>query len=308
MTVLITGGAGFIGTHLVRALTASNAAIRVAHRTVESQEDMRVGHPLAEHVIADVTDRSGIRGALANVSTVYHLAGFGSPGSTHEDDIKILRVNVTGTCTLLQESVAAGVERFVFASSASVYGDSPESPKTESMPTLPKSVYAASKIAGEDLCRVFHSQRGLDTRILRYFNVYGPDQDATMVVPRFVGMLMAGETVTLYGDGSQTRDFVHISDVVRATMLAGSVADPGSRIYNIASGSPTSIREMVEALSAALGVTAEVAYLPERPGEIRESLASTRIASDSLGFTAEVGLEQGLRNTLNPSHRFASTS
>lgn len=261
---------------------------------------MQVIHPAAEHVVADVTDRRSVRAALVDVDTVYHLAGAGSPGSAHDEDLDILRINVSGTCTMLQEAVAAGVERFVFASSASVYGDGPESPKTEAMPTLPKSVYAASKIAGEDLCRVFHSQRGLDTRILRYFNVYGPDQEATMVVPRFIGMLKAGETVTLYGDGGQIRDFVHVSDVVHATLLAGSVADPGLRVLNIASGVPTSIREIVDALATVLECRAEVAFLPERPGEIRESLASTSDAFDSLGFKAEVSLEQGLRATLLP--------
>jgi len=214
---------------------------------------------------------------------------------------KIMRVNVTGTCSLLQECVGTGVNRLVFASSASVYGDSAESPKTESMPTRPKTLYAASKTAAEELCSVFDSQLGLDTRILRFFNVYGPGQSSDMVIPRFMEMLRTGQTVTMYGDGQQTRDFIHVSDVVRATISAGNVDNIDTHIFNIGSGVPTSIRDIIETLGQILNVSPQVVYLPERLGEIRTSLASIDVARTQLAFEPSCLFKVGLNHLVHAS-------
>lgn len=297
MTVLITGGGGFIGTYLARALADEHVQVRVMHRAHESLERSKHLTPQTEQVVADVTDDAAIRRALKGVETVYHLAGFGSPGSSHTDDLEILRVNVSGTCTVLREAAAADVRRVVFASSASVYGDSLESPKTESMPTLPKSVYAASKTAAEDLCLVFHSQRGLDTRILRFFNVYGAGQAPNMVIPRFIDLLGRGKPVTLFGDGAQIRDFVHVHDVVAALKMAGTVQTIDAPVLNIGSGSPTSIREIVETIAGLLDVRPEIELLPERLGEIRESVADIQAAHRHLGFSPQIDIGQGLAMT-----------
>ncbi len=297
MTVLITGGGGFIGSRLAQALVDDEVPVRAMHASHGSLERSRHLNPRAEHVIADVTDDAAVRSALDGVQTVYHLAGFGSPGSSHADDLEILRVNVSGTCTLLREAAAAGVRRVVFASSASVYGDGPASPKTESMPTLPKSVYAASKTAAEDLCLVFHSQRGLDTRILRFFNVYGAGQASNMVIPRFIDLLGHGKPVMLYGDGAQIRDFVHVDDVAAALTMAGAVQTMNAPVLNIGSGSPTSIRAIVETIADLLDVRPEIELLPERPGEIRESVADIQAAHAHLGFSPRIDIAQGLART-----------
>lgn len=297
MTILITGGGGFIGAYLARALAEDHVRVRVMHRSHESLERSKHLTPQAEQVIADVTDDAAIRRALKGVDTVYHLAGFGSPGSSHTDDLEILRVNVSGTCTVLREAAAADVRRVVFASSASVYGDSPESPKTESMPSLPKSVYAASKTAAEDLCLVFHSQRGLDTRILRFFNVYGAGQASNMVIPRFIDLLAHGKPVTLFGDGAQIRDFVHVDDVVAALMMAGTIQTLDAPVLNIGSGSPTSIRAIVDTIAGLLDVRPEIELLLERPGEIRESVADIQAARSHLGFSPHIDVAQGLAMT-----------
>jgi UDP-glucose 4-epimerase len=310
MTVLVTGGGGFIGSYLARELIDQGTHVRVSHGSLQSLERSRINLPDAEHIYADIGDQASVSKAVDGVEVVYHLAGTGSPGSPHTEDLEILRVNVAGTCSLLQQASQANVKRFVFASSASVYGDSAESPKVETMQPSPKSVYAASKLAAENLCAVFHAQRGLDTRVLRYFNVYGAGQGSNMVVPNFIRKLSNGETLTLFGDGQQTRDFVHVSDVVKATICAGQQEhlqeNLDARLFNIGSGQPMPIRTVVVLIAEMLGVEAHIEYLPERAGEIRESVADIKRAKQSLGFSPSITFADGLFRTMEVTHNNSS--
>jgi UDP-glucose 4-epimerase len=248
----------------------------------------------------DVRDEEAVAQAMESVDVVYHLGGIGSPTSPAEMYRQILDVNVIGTENILSAAVNAGASRVVVASSASVYGNSPASPKIEDMRPEPQSIYAASKVASEQLCTVFHERHGLETVALRYFNVYGPGQDrdetSTMVVPSFVRALQSGAPVTLYGDGTQTRDFIFIDDVITGTLNAAMSPEVAGKAINLGSGVPTTIVEVVKTLANAMSTSPQISYASEREHEVRESVADITVARKSLNFAPSTPISSGMRH------------
>ncbi len=306
---LVTGGGGFIGSHLVERLLSEGRDVRVV-------DDFSTGRPgnlefpdpsprwgrLAV-IPGSIGDLDLVRRAVEGVEHVFHQAAVPSVPRSVADPIGSNRANLDGTLNLLVAARDAGVKRFVYASSSSVYGESPELPKIETMPPDPLSPYAVSKLAGELYARAFQRLYGLPTVGLRYFNVFGPRQDPSSeyaaVVPRFITCMARGEPPTIFGDGGQTRDFTPVRNAVEANLLARTCA-PGAfgGSYNIACGSRLSLLDLVDRINAALGTRLRPIHADPRPGDVRHSLADISAAAARLGYRPSVGLEEGLAQTV----------
>jgi len=300
-TVVVTGGAGFVGSHLAEALRAQGRRVRVVDNFVTGRRSNVP--PGAELLEGDVNDVAA--DALRGASDVYHLAAIPSvPGSVRQP-LENHRATAQSTLALLLAAERAGVRRFVFASSSAVYGDSPTLPKRESMAPQPGSPYAAAKLSGELYAASWASRGALETVSLRFFNVYGPRQDPdspyAAVIPIFWRRLREGKPMPVYGDGGQTRDFIHVADAVRALLLAASVPGISGRVYNVAGGTPVSVLDMGRTLAGLMGRAPDVEFLPARAGDVRDSYADVSAAKGDLGFSAALSLEQGLRQTLERS-------
>lgn len=301
--VLVTGGCGFIGSHLVQALLARGARVRVLDDLSSGRvENLGAARADVELHQADLRDPAAVARACAGVAVVYHQAARPSVPRSVEDPQGTFDVNVLGTHHLLLAARAAGARRLVMASSSSVYGDQPELPKHEGMAPMPASPYAAQKLAGEQLGMAFSRSLGLEVVALRYFNVYGPRQDPTSayaaVIPAFVAALLAGRAPTIFGDGEQTRDFTYVEDVVRANLAAGDVAGAGGHALNVAGGRRVSLLELYDQLARLCGAAGRApVHAPPRPGDVRDSLASVARAAEVLGWRPEVPLDEGLRRT-----------
>ncbi len=304
---LITGGAGFIGSHLTRALLADGARVRVLDNFLTGRRENLAdlaGNPSLAVVEGDIRDAGTVREASKGIRFVLHQAALPSVPRSVNDPATTLAIGVEGTLNVLLAARDAGCERLVYASSSSVYGNTPTLPKTESMLPTPLSPYAVSKLTGEHLCAAFTHLFRLPTVSLRYFNVFGPRQDPASqyaaVVPRFVTALLAGEPPVIYGDGEQTRDFTFIENVVRANRLACEAGEPAWGLaVNVACGERISLKELARRIGVACG-REEVAprHDPPRPGDVRHSLADISRAGDLLGFRPQVGLDEGLRRTV----------
>jgi UDP-glucose 4-epimerase len=298
--VLVTGGGGFIGTHLVRRLLASGMRVRLFGRFEHGlSTGLEVFANDIEIVAGDIRDEHALLRAADSVDSVFHLAGVGTPNSPQGLCEAIISTNVLGTQNVLAAAVQAGARRFVLSSSASVYGDLPYSRKAENQPLDPQSAYAASKVAAEKSCYDYHMRYGLETVPLRFFNVYGPGQDrhgtSTMVVPSIVRALKSGADVVLYGDGEQTRDFVYIDDVLEGAVAALQAPYLDGQPVNIGSGRPTSILELIHVLSEAMGIVPRLCMREKRPGEVRSSIADISRARLMFGFEPKVTLAEGAR-------------
>lgn len=303
MVILVTGGTGFIGSHLVGRLVEAGEQVRVLGTlSRELPHVLQVHHRSVDFHRGDVRDLAAVGNAMKSVNTVFHLSGVGSPASDRKTYRELLDVNLIGTKNVLRGAVYAGASRVVFASSAAVYGSSPVAKKTEDMRVEARSVYAVSKVASEQLCSAFYERFGLETVVLRYFNVYGPGQDrdgsSPQVVPSFTRALRDGSPLTLYGDGSQTRDFVYIDDVISGTVEAGRSRHSVGATLNIASGVPTSISEMIEALARAMNVEANVRRVPARDHEVKESVGSIDLAERLIGYNPRVSVATGVQMTV----------
>ena len=300
---LVTGGAGFIGSHIVHRLVRDGQSVRVIDNlstgNLDKLADVREQIDL---VRSDIRDEAAVRAAMQGVSVVLHHAAQPSVPRSVEDPAGTYAVNLTGTMHLLDAARDAGVRRFVLASTSAIYGDNPTTPKSESLMPQPISPYASSKLGAEHLCAVYHRCYGLECVALRYFNVYGPRQDPNSayaaVIPRMIDLLGRGERPIIYGDGEQTRDFIFVGDVVEANLRAAVAGVEPGGVYNIASGRPTSLNQVLATLSAQFGVAPNADYQAERPGDIRHSLADPSLASRELGFSARTALEDGLAMTL----------
>ena len=300
---LVTGGAGFIGSHLVSALVRAGERVRVLDNfSTGFRRNLDEVAGNVEIIEGDLRDEDACSRACARIETVYHLAALNSVARSVESPLATDAVNVGGTLRLLTAAKERGARRFVFSSSSSVYGNASNPVKHEELRPAPLSPYAASKLAGEAYCRVFHECYGLETISLRYFNVFGPRQNPNSayaaVIPRFLDALCAHRLPILYGDGRQTRDFTYVANVVEANRLAGRSASWGGEAFNIACGERIAVRHVLDRIAALLEKSADCEYRPRRAGDIEHSLASVEKARLGLGYAPLVGFEDGLRRTV----------
>jgi nucleoside-diphosphate-sugar epimerase len=309
MFYLVTGGAGFIGSNLASSLLAKGRRVRILDNFLTGKKENLAG--LAERygeafelVEGDLRDLEVTRRAVEGVEYVLHQGALPSVPRSVADPVLTNEINVGGTLNLLVAARDAGVRRVVFAASSSAYGDTPELPKRESMTPNPKSPYAAQKLAGEHYMRIFHEVYGLETVSLRYFNVFGPNQDpASMyaaVIPRFITSVLSGTPPTIYGDGLQTRDFTYIDNVVQANLRACEAPkDACGRVVNIACGERISLLDILEIVYKQAGRRVAPKFEPSRPGDVRDSLADISLAKDLLGYEPQVGFPEGLSRTFD---------
>ena len=301
---LVTGGAGFIGSNLVRHLLAQGERVRVLDNfSTGRRENLQGLTGPIECVEGDLRAEADVRQAVAGVRYVLHLGALGSVGRAVQDPLTTHEVNMTGTLRLLLAAREAGVERLVFSSSSSVYGNTPVLPKQEDMIPTPLSPYALSKLAGEHYGRLFFELYGLRTFILRYFNVFGPRQNPksqyAAVIPLFVDALRSGRAPVIYGDGGQTRDFTYVDDVIAANLACCAAPDAAAGgVYNVAWGNRVSVNELARRIGQLLGREIPPVYQPARAGDVRDSQADATRARDRLGWRPQVPFEEGLRRTV----------
>jgi nucleoside-diphosphate-sugar epimerase len=300
---LVTGGAGFIGTNLVTQLCAAGEKVAILDNFSTGKKKNLRDLPKDVKVIEDdVLDLKSLRKHVKGCDFLIHLAGQPSVLRSVKDPEESLQVNAVGTLNALLAARDAKVKRFIHVGSAAAYGESPSLPKMETMNEMPLSPYAVSTIAGEQQCKVFFTTYGLHTVILRGFNVYGPYQDPGSlygaVVPRFVVTLLEGKPPVISGDGKQSRDFVHVADMVEAIKAACIAPKAEGELFNIATGSRITVNGLVNMLNSLLGKEIQPKYEEARPGDIRHSLADITKAQEMLGFRPRVSVLDGLKSTL----------
>jgi UDP-N-acetylglucosamine/UDP-N-acetyl-alpha-D-glucosaminouronate 4-epimerase len=300
--VLVTGGAGFIGSHLAAALRARGDSVRVLDSLQTGRRENLDAAPGAELLEGDVRDPRAARAACQGIDVVFHEAAIPSVTRSVEDPIASDDANSRGTLQMLVAARDAGVKRFVYAGSSSAYGDSPVLPKREEMAAEPISPYGVSKLAGELYCRSFARVFGLPTVVLRYFNVFGPRQDARSpysgVIALFIRAALSGEPATVNGDGEQSRDFTFVDNVIDANLAAVERDVPPGTVLNAAMGSSVTLNELLRTLGELTGRAIPARHGPARPGDIRHSLADISRARALLGYEPRVGLREGLSRTL----------
>lgn len=297
---LVTGGAGFIGSHISRRLVADGHSVRVLDNLITGHR-----HRLAdlegqlEFQEGDLRNPDDCAKACADVEVVFHQAALPSVPRSVENPAEAHAHNVDGTFNLLLAARNAKCRRVVYAASSSAYGDQPELPKHERMMPSPKSPYAFNKLAGEYYCKVFCDTYGLDTIALRYFNVFGPSQDPNSqyaaAIPAFVTAILKGEPPHVYGDGEQTRDFTYIDNVVHANMLAGQAKRTCGRVVNVACGERVTINEILAQINSLLGTSIQSRHTDNRAGDVKHSLADIAQARELLGYEPQILFAEGLR-------------
>jgi nucleoside-diphosphate-sugar epimerase len=300
MKALVTGGAGFIGSNLAERLLTDGHEVHVL-------DDLSTGH--RRNVPAGATFHAGsildgklLRKAMAGAEVVFHQAALGSVPRSVEEPVLSHEVNLTGTLRVLEAARALDVRKVVFAASSSAYGDTPTLPKHEGMLPAPLSPYAVTKLASEHYCSAYHKVYGLPTTSLRYFNVYGPRQDPNgayaAVIPKFILAALKGETLTIHGDGTQSRDFTYVADVVQANLLAAQGAKSDGQMMNIGAAGRTDLNELAREIIALAGSRSKVVHGPPRAGDVHDSQASLDRARELLGYRPAVALAQGLSRTV----------
>ncbi|MHB9137878.1 MAG: NAD-dependent epimerase/dehydratase family protein [Victivallaceae bacterium] len=293
MKVLITGGAGFIGSHLVEHFQGK-AEVRVLDNLRSGYRRNLDGFNV-EFIEGDITDRNAVREAVKGVDYIFHLAAMISVPESMFKPLECVDINVKGLLIVLEEAAAAGVKKLCFSTSAAIYGDNPVVPKREEMLPEPKSPYAITKLDGEYYCNMFTKEGKLQTACMRYFNVFGPRQDPksayAAAVPIFTAKAVANEKITIFGDGSQTRDFIFVKDIVAANVFMAESNFTG--VYNVAYGKKITINDLVEKIKKIIGSSSEVEYLPERAGDVKHSMAAVDKLL-STGFKPKSDFDQGL--------------
>jgi UDP-glucose 4-epimerase len=296
---LVTGGAGFIGSHLVNALEASGASVRVLDDLSTGSRDNLRGSG-AVVLVGDVRDPAAVGRATDGIDTVFHMAAMISVPASMENPLTCYEVNVLGSLNVLEAARRAGVGRVILSSSCAVYGTN-DGPSAETDPLDPQSPYAASKVAMEELGRLYAQAFGVRTISLRYFNVYGPRQSPSSpyaaVIPIFIQAMLTGESPVIYGDGRQTRDFIFVEDVVRANLMAADREEPGPPVVNIGNGQAVTVLELASKLGRILPGPAPV-FGPPRPGDLHASCSRPELAQTTLGFRPTTAIDQGLRRTV----------
>jgi len=298
--VVVTGGAGFIGSHLIRRLVADGADVTVIDDLSTGGRENLDGVPVAvnERDLA----RDAVTDLLDGVDAIFHLAAVPSVPRSVREPLRSHDAAATATLRLLDAAREAGVRTFVNSSSSSVYGDVATPPMRESMPTLPRSPYAVAKLAAEGYTRVFAQLHGMRTVSLRYFNVFGPRQDPASTyaaaIPRFITAYMHHEQPQVYGDGRQSRDFTYVDNVVDANIAAATAPKLSGESVNVAAGNPRTVLDVLEAIAKEFGYSLPPVHAPDRPGDIRDSHADLGLARSLLGYKATVDFQTGLRRTV----------
>jgi UDP-glucose 4-epimerase len=303
LKALVTGGGGFIGSNLVRALLARGDEVRVLDNfSTGSRRNLAGLERDVEVVEGELRSYERVHNAVRGTEIVFHLGALGSVPRSVQDPLTSSAVNVEGTLNVQLAARDEGVRRVVFASSSSIYGNQPELPLRESMAPDPISPYGVAKLAAERYCvsfsRVYHS---FETVVLRYFNVFGPRQDPTSqyaaVVPLFITAIAAGQPITIFDDGEQSRDFTYVDNVVAANLLAADADGVSGRIFNISGGAPTTVNALAETIGRLLGKPVERRYLAARAGDLRDSWADVTAARTLLEFDPQIDLGEGLKRT-----------
>ena len=298
---LVTGGAGFVGSNLVRALVERGESVRVLDNFSTGSRANLDGLDV-EVVEGELRSYERVHNAVRGVEVVYHLGALGSVPRSVQDPLTSSAVNVEGTLNVLLAARDEGVRRVVYSSSSSVYGSQGELPRTEEMAADPISPYGVAKLAAERYCVSFSRvYEGFETVVLRYFNVFGPRQSPysqyAAVVPLFILAISEGRPITIFGDGEQSRDFTFVDNVVDATARAGTAEGASGRIFNVAAGAPASVNQLAETIGRILDKPVETTFEPPRPGDVRDSWADVSAAAEALGYRTSVDLEEGLRRT-----------
>jgi UDP-glucose 4-epimerase len=303
--VLVTGGAGFIGSNLTEALLKMGHEVRVLDNFSTGKRENLIFdevYPFLEIMEGDICHLSNCREAVRGVEYVFHQAALPSVQRSVEDPLLTHSVNAGGTLNLLIASKEEGVKRFIYASSSSIYGDTPTLPKKEEMPPTPLSPYALQKYIGEEYCRLFYQLYGFETISLRYFNIFGPKQDPesiySAVIPKFIHALLQGYPPTIYGDGEQSRDFTFIENVVHANLLAMEMEHASGEVVNIACGSQTSLHQLLSFLQDLIGIKVLPRHEEPRKGDVRHSLADIHQAAKILNYQPQIDIQEGLRRTV----------
>jgi len=302
MKVVVTGGCGFIGSNIAEELIKKHYVVVIDDLSTGRIENIQSLQDKEnfEFVRGNITDLGLLKQIFEDVDCIFHQAAIPSVQRSVENPLDTNEANIKGTLNVLIAARDCGVKKVVYASSSSVYGDTPELPKKENMKPNPQSPYAVSKLTGEYYCKVFSEIYGIKTICLRYFNVYGPKQDPASeyaaVIPRFINRVLNNQPPIIFGDGNQTRDFTFVKDVVKANILAMEKNVEG--VFNIAYGQQISINELANKIMEIVGVKLNPVYDKPRPGDIRNSLADISLAKQKLGYMPEYSLEKGLEVTI----------
>ena len=300
---LVTGGAGFIGSHLSEELVRRGHRVRVADSLITGKRSNLDHVPRVEFLEGDLADLEFARRAVSGCEFVLHQAAIPSVPRSVSDPITSNRANVDATLNVLVAARDAGVRRLVFAASSSAYGDTPTLPKHEGMPVNPLSPYALQKVVGEQYLQLFTRLYGLETVSIRYFNVFGPRQDPSSpysgVISVFATALLENRPPTIYGDGEQTRDFTYVANVVDGVLRACEAPRASGQIINVATGGRISLNKLFETMRAVVGADVQPTYAASRAGDVRDSQADIRRAREVLGYEPTVSFEEGLRNTID---------
>ncbi len=301
---LVTGGAGFIGSHIAEALLARGESVRILDDlSTGYQQNLAHLEGEIEFLQGDVRDDALVARAVEGVEVVFHQAALASVHRSLSEPQKTHAVCATGTLILLEQARQAGVQRVLYAASSSAYGDQLTACQTEKDLTVPVSPYAASKLAGEHYCRSFYRAYGLETVCLRYFNVFGPRQDPdspySAVIPLFIGAMLNGKQPVVFGDGEQSRDFVFVKDIVHGNLLAAEAEGVAGRVINLATSKKISLLELIAHLNEMLGLDVEPIHQPAREGDVRHSLADISLAKDVLGYEPTFSLAEGLQQSID---------
>ncbi|HUT45811.1 MAG TPA: SDR family oxidoreductase [Sedimentisphaerales bacterium] len=297
---LVTGGAGFIGSNICKRLVSQNCFVRVVDNLLTGKKSNLAGViDKIEFIQADMGDSEVAQSAMKDIDVVLHEGALPSVPVSIDNPAATHKHCVDATFTLLLAARDAGIKRFVYAASSSAYGDAPTSPKVETMPASPLSPYAVAKLTGEYYCSVFYKIFGLETVSLRYFNVFGPQQDPASqyaaAIPAFVTAILKDEPPTIYGDGEQSRDFTYIDNVVDANLLAARAKRTQGEVVNIACGQAVTVNEIIDMINNLLGKNVKPKYVAPRPGDVKHSLADITLAEKLIGYKSKVPFKQGLQ-------------